>query len=53
MNDPTCKITDSVSTTNTPPIINSKNSWRSSTAMVPNAPPSANEPTSPMKTWAG
>ena len=46
--EPTCRITETVSITKTPPMmITSRNSWRTSTAMVPSAPPRAREPTSP------
>ncbi|KAG0905601.1 hypothetical protein G6F32_017151 [Rhizopus arrhizus] len=34
-------------------MMNSTISWRTITAMVPSAPPSASAPTSPMNTWAG
>ena len=53
LNDATCTITDSVSTTNTPPMMNSTISCRTMTAIVPSAAPSASAPTSPMNTWAG
>ncbi|MCY1382517.1 hypothetical protein D9M69_705440 [compost metagenome] len=53
LNQVTWIITESVSTTNTPPMMNSTTSWRTMTAMVPSAPPSASAPTSPMKTCAG
>ena len=43
-------ITERVSITNTPPMMNSTTSWRTITAMVPSAAPSASAPTSPMKT---
>jgi len=43
----------SVSATNTPPMMNSTISWRTITAMVPSAAPSASAPTSPMNTSAG
>ncbi|CAM5193994.1 hypothetical protein CDEF62S_04251 [Castellaniella defragrans] len=46
-------MTDKVSTTNTPPMMKSTISWRTITAIVPSAPPSASAPTSPMNTWAG
>ncbi|MNG35548.1 hypothetical protein D3C84_1223150 [compost metagenome] len=49
----TWMITDRVSMTNTPPMMNSTISWRTITAMVPSAAPRASAPTSPMKTWAG
>ncbi len=53
LNHVTCAITDSVSTTKMPPITNSTISWRTITATVPSAPPSASAPTSPMNTCAG
>src|SRR6185436_12651248 len=46
-------ITESVSATNTPPMMKSTISWRTITAMVPSAAPSASAPTSPMNTSAG
>ena len=46
-------MTESASTTKMPPMMASTISWRTMTAMVPSAPPSASAPTSPMKTWAG
>ena len=46
-------ITDRVSATNTPPMMNSTISWRTITAMVPSAAPNASAPTSPMNTSAG
>ena len=49
----TCTITDRVSATNRPPMMKSTTSWRTITAMVPSAAPSASAPTSPMKTSAG
>ena len=36
-----------------PPMKGSSSSWRMITAMVPMAPPSASDPTSPMKISAG
>ena len=53
LNDATWIITDSVSTTNTPPMMNSTISWRTTRATMPSAAPSASAPTSPMKTSAG
>ena len=53
LNEPTCRITETVSMTNTPPMMNSTISWRTITAMVPSAAPSASAPTSPMNTSAG
>ncbi len=49
----TCSITESVSATNTPPMMKSTISWRAMTATVPSAAPRASAPTSPMKTSAG
>src|ERR1700691_3870778 len=51
--DPTCRITDIASITNTPPINGSSSSCLIITATVPIAPPSASDPTSPMNTSAG
>src|SRR5271155_5846567 len=51
--DPTCRITDTASITNTPPINGSNSSCLMITATVPIAPPKASDPTSPMKTSAG
>ena len=53
LNQPTWIITDSASTTKTPPMIASAISCRVITAIVPSAPPSASAPTSPMNTCAG
>ena len=53
LNDATCTMTDTVSTTNTPPMISSTISWRTTTATTPSAAPSASAPMSPMKTCAG
>ena len=41
LNQLTWMITDSVSATNTPPMMNRTISWRTMTAMVPSAPPGA------------
>src|SRR5450756_59126 len=46
-------MTDSASTTKMPPMMASTISWRTITATVPRAAPSARAPTSPMKTCAG
>ena len=46
-------ITDSASSTKTPPTIGSSSSCLMRMATVPSAPPSASEPTSPMKISAG
>src|SRR5579864_5007345 len=51
--DPTCRITDTASMTNTPPMKGSSSSCLMITATVPMAPPSASDPTSPMNTSAG
>ena len=53
LNQVTCTITDSASTTKMPPMIASTISCRAMTAMVPSAPPRASAPTSPMKICAG
>src|SRR5580692_8678379 len=53
LNEPTCKITDIASTTKIPPTKNSKISCLMITAIVPSAPPSPSDPTSPMKISAG
>ena len=49
LNEPTCRITDTVSTTNSPPRTTSSSSVRVTMAIAANAPPSASEPVSPMK----
>jgi hypothetical protein len=46
-------MTDSASTTNSPPTMPSTISCLVATAMAPSAPPSASEPVSPMNTAAG
>ncbi len=46
-------MTERASATNTPPTSTSHSSRLISTATVPSAPPSANEPVSPMNTSAG
>ena len=46
-------ITDSASSTNTPPTIPSSSSCLIRMATVPSAAPSASDPTSPMKISAG
>src|SRR3954471_16956935 len=53
LNDPTWMTTDAASSTNTPPTITRTNSCLMRSATVPSAPPSASEPTSPMKMSAG
>ncbi len=50
---PTCTITDSASSTKTPPTNTSSSSCLIRMATVPSAPPSASDPTSPMKISAG
>src|SRR5271169_849999 len=52
-NDKTCRMTESASSTNTPPTKNSRISCLMATATIPIEPPSASEPTSPMNTSAG
>ncbi|KAG1583867.1 hypothetical protein G6F46_015051 [Rhizopus delemar] len=44
LNEATWIITDSVSITNTPPMITSTSSWRVITAIVPSTAPSASAP---------
>src|SRR5690606_38800920 len=53
LNEATCRITEAVSSTKMPPISSTTISWRTTTATVPRAPPSASAPTSPMNTCAG
>src|SRR3546814_20959598 len=53
LNDATWIITDSVSTTHTPPMITSHRSWRTTTATVPSRPPSDRAPMSHLNTSAG
>jgi hypothetical protein len=53
LNDTTCMITDSASTTNNPPIIASTISCLHITLTAPKAPPKARLPVSPMNTSAG
>ncbi len=53
LNQITWMITDSASTTNTPPTSGSSSSVFVKTANAATAPPSASEPVSPMKTSAG
>jgi hypothetical protein len=53
LNEATWIITETASTTNTPPMMNSTNSWRTITATVPSAAPRDSAPTSPMNTSAG
>ena len=53
LNDSTCRITEAVSTTKMPPMMSTTSSWRTITAIVPSAAPSASAPMSPMNTCAG
>ena len=53
LNTHTCKITDSDSASNTPPISNKGQRLFESSAIALRAAPIANEPVSPMNTWAG
>ncbi len=50
---PTCRITDSVMSTNMPPRITTSSSVRVRIARPATAPPRASEPESPMKILAG
>ena len=50
---PTCRITDSVMTANSPPRTTSSSSVRVMIASPAIAPPSDSEPVSPMKIFAG
>src|SRR5450631_4901833 len=53
LNETTCTITDTASSTNNPPTTASTISCLIATATAPSMPPSANEPVSPMKIEAG
>ena len=53
LNDATCMITDSVMTTNRPPMSRSSSSVRLRTASPAMPPPRASDPVSPMKILAG
>ena len=53
LNETTCTITDTASSTNSPPTMASTISCLMATATVPSRPPSASEPVSPMKIDAG
>src|SRR5262249_18981050 len=53
LNDTTCPIRDSASTTKMPPTRTRTISWRVMRATTPIAAPSASEPTSPMNICAG
>src|SRR6185437_2054583 len=53
LNETTCTITETASSTNSPPTIASTISCLIATAIVPIMPPSASEPVSPMKIDAG
>ena len=52
-NEITCAITDSVSITNSPPMMTSSRRVFVTSASAPNSPPSASAPVSPMKMRAG
>ena len=52
-NEITCRITDIVSITNSPPSTISSSCVLSVIASAPNSPPRASEPVSPMKIRAG
>ncbi|OPZ35149.1 MAG: hypothetical protein BWY96_02883 [Spirochaetes bacterium ADurb.BinA120] len=49
----TCRMTDSASTTNTPPTMKRNTSFFIIIATMPTIPPSASDPVSPMNTEAG
>ncbi len=53
LNEATWTMTESASSTNTPPTITSRNSCLMRSATVPSAPPRPSDPTSPMKISAG
>ena len=53
LNEVTCVMTLTASTTKMPPSITESSSFLVQIASMPMPPPSASEPTSPMKTWAG
>src|SRR5437868_2143402 len=53
LNTKRCRITDTISATNTPPTSSNRNSDLSRIETAASAPPSASEPVSPMKTSAG
>src|SRR5215468_9396944 len=53
LNETTCTITDTASSTNSPPTMASSNSCLVATATEPSSPPSASDPVSPMKIDAG
>src|SRR5437667_12856057 len=53
LNEATWMMTDSASSTNTPPTMPSSSSGLMRMATVPSAAPSASDPTSPMKISAG
>ena len=46
-------MTDMASITKTPPITANKSSWLMQIATTPTAPPKANDPVSPINTFAG
>ena len=53
LNESTCTITDTASSTNSPPTIAEHDLVLGATAIAPIMPPSASEPVSPMKIEAG
>src|SRR4051794_41784541 len=53
LNESTCTITDTASSTNSPPTTASTISCLVATAIAPIIPPSASDPVSPMKIEAG
>ena len=53
LKDATWTITDTASTTKTPPTTTNRISFLLMTATIPSAAPSPRLPTSPMKIWAG
>src|SRR6476659_498672 len=53
LNETTCTITETASSTNSPPTMPSTTSCLVATAMAPSMPPRASEPVSPMKIDAG
>ena len=53
LNEATCTMTETVSSTNRPPMIASTSSCLVATLMLPSAPPIDSDPVSPMKTDAG
>ena len=53
LKDTTWTITETVSSTNSPPTMNSTSSCLVMTLTAPRAPPKDNDPVSPMKIFAG